>query len=284
LNFHRVEPIDRVLALGCPPASDPREASKCRIIGSFATCVQEHIELGADLAPNLDVRILLELNSLVAGDSICARTIRMVGLNPFFRGAPVFFPLLALWFSRNSTGRRTRIMVGLLAASLATLISLGVQYYLPVHGRPYLDPAIHLYSYPVPDPAWGGRFDSFPSDTATLFFAFSTIVFLEHRLAGCMAFIWSFLTIGVARVALAIHYPSDVVGALILGVASVYLFSRIRSLAAIAQRILHKWEARMFIVDACFSFFIAEAYVLFPGIRGLGHILSFTIRLLARGH
>ena len=176
----------------------------------------------------------------------------MVGLNPFFRGLPVFFPLLALWFSRNSAGRRSRIMVGLLAGSLATLISLGVQYYLPVHGRPYLDPSIHLYSYPVPDAAWGGRFDSFPSDSATLFFAFSTIVFLEHRLAGCIAFIWSFFTIGVARVALAIHYPSDIAGALILSVAFVYLLSRIRPLATIAQRILQKWEPRMYIVDACF--------------------------------
>lgn len=236
------------------------------------------------MTANLDIRILLELNSLVAGDSFCARTIRMIGLNPFFRGFLVFFPLIWLWFSPNSDGRRSRMMVGLLGSAVATLISLGVQYYLPVHARPYLDPSIHLYYYPVPDPAWGGRFDSFPSDTATLYFAFATIIFLEHRLAGWLAFISSFFTIGVARVALAIHYPSDVAGALILGVVSVYLFSRIRPLAAIAQRFLKRWEPRMHVVDACFSFFIAEAYVLFPGIRGIGHILNFAIRVLAGKH
>lgn len=236
------------------------------------------------MAPNLDIRILLELNSLVADDSICARTILMVGLNPFFRGLLVFIPLIWLWFSRNSSGRRSRMTIGLLASSVAVLISLGVQYSLPAHVRPFLDPSIHLHYYPVPDPAWGGRFDSFPSDTAALFFAFSTIIFIEHRLAGWLAFIWSVFTIGVARVAIGIHYPSDIAGAFILGVASVYLFSRIPPLAAMAQRTLQKWELRMYIVDACFCLFIAEAYVLFPGIRGLGHILNFSISLLARKH
>ena len=208
----------------------------------------------------------------------------MVGLNPFFRGLLVFIPLIGLWFSRDSAGRRSRMMVGLLASSAAVLISLGVQYSLPAHVRPYLDSSIHLHYYPVPDPAWGGRFDSFPSDTATLFFAFSTIILLEHRLAGWLAFIWSVFTIGFARVALGIHYPSDIVGALILGVATVYLFSRIHPMAATAQRFLHRWEPRMYVVDACFTFFIAEAYVLFPGIRGLGHILNFAIRLLTGRH
>lgn len=194
---------------------------------------------------------------------------------------PVFFPLTLLWFSSNSADRRSRIFVGLLASSLATLLSLALQHVLPTHARPYLNPSIHLYSYPTPDAAWGGRFDSFPSDTATLFFAFATIIFLEHRLAGWLAFIWSFFTIGVARVALGIHYPSDIAGAIALGIASVYLISRIQPLAARAQRLLEKWKPRMFIVDACFSFFIAEAYVLFPGVRGIGNVLKFAVKMLA---
>ena len=208
----------------------------------------------------------------------------MVGLNPFFRGLPVFLPLTALWFSNRPACKRSRIMVGLLASSMATLISLGLQYRLPIHERPYLDPSIHLYSYPTPDAAWGGRFDSFPSDTGTLFFAFSTVIFLERRLAGCLSLILSFFTVGVARVALGVHYPSDVAGALILGVGCVYLFSRIHLLETMAQRLLQKWEPRMYMVDTCFSIFTAEAYVLFPGIRGIGHILNFAGGLLTGRH
>src|SRR5205814_5579420 len=44
------------------------------------------------------------------------------------------------------------------------------------------------------------RLGSFPSDTATLFFALATIILIENRLLGVLCLVWAMMTAGVARV------------------------------------------------------------------------------------
>ena len=56
------------------------------------------------------------------------------------------------------------------------------------------------------------RLGSFPSDTATLYFSLVTIVFLKRPLLGSIALLWSWVTVGLVRVAPGWHYPIDIVG------------------------------------------------------------------------
>ena len=234
------------------------------------------------ISPNIDVRLLLDLNSKMPLNDLGAKIVGFIGGNPFFRGFPVFFPLVALWFSSDSRTRRSRMLVGLLATCVATVLSVWMQHHLVTHIRPILDPTLRLQGI---RPEWTmgwDRLDSFPSDVSSLFFSLATVIFLEHRIVGGFAFLWSFVTIGITRVVMGFHYPSDIAGGLLLGVACVYLFSTIRPLRVFFEHLLLRWEPRIYVVHALLFLFLADAYWAFGGLqefyRGFGMIGAYLIR------
>ncbi|MGB3988699.1 MAG: phosphatase PAP2 family protein [Minisyncoccales bacterium] len=63
---------------------------------------------------------------------------------------------------------------------------------------------------------------SFPSGHTAFFFALSTIIFIHNKRAGIIFFASSFL-VGIARVASGIHWPSDIMGGIAIGVLSALL-------------------------------------------------------------
>jgi len=78
-------------------------------------------------------------------------------------------------------------------------------------GRPFVaDPGgVHLFSGHAADPG-------FPSDHATASFAIATAIFLRHRRWGAFA-LFAAAVLSVGRVALGLHYPSDVLAGAALG-------------------------------------------------------------------
>jgi len=217
----------------------------------------------------LDVRLLYSLNSFVRNNHLAAQIIGLAGFNPLVRGLPAFFFIVALWFLREDRKRRSRMLIGLIAASAATFLSVWLQHRFSLNVRPFLDPSLHLaYVNPASTSNWD-RLGSFPSDTATLFFALAAIIFLENRVAGGVTTLWLLFTVGVARVAMGWHYPSDIAGGMILGVTSVFLATRFRYPRDLAERLLERCEPRMYIVHAILFLFLADAYSLFPGLGGI---------------
>lgn len=223
---------------------------------------------------DLDRELLLALNSLVEQGG--RHPVWGLAQNPLLRGFPVFFPLVALWFSGDSTKRRSRMLVGLLAACLATVLSISSQFYLVSHTRPILDPTLHLTIVDMGE-IWD-RKASFPSDTATLFFAIATVIYLENRLIGLISFLWIAAVIAVPRVAFGWHYPSDIVGSLFLGPGFVMLFDRMTPLRTLFERSLMLFEGRMYLVHAMFFVVLADAVNLFLSLQHAGKGL---VRMLA---
>jgi membrane-associated phospholipid phosphatase len=222
------------------------------------------------ISGNTDTELLLTFNSLLGSNDLHNRRLWAFGNNSLFRGFLIFFSLLALWFSDDCIKRRSRMLAGLSATCLAVLLSFWLQHHVTPHIRPLLDPALHLN---IADPQWATGFErqgSFPSDTATLFFSLAAIIFLENRLVGCLCFLWTLVIIGGIRVVFGWHYPSDIVGSLILGPAFVYLFISIPYLVPLFERALKLFESRMYIVHALLFFFLMDAFNLFQGSR---HIL-----------
>ena len=63
---------------------------------------------------------------------------------------------------------------------------------------------------------------SFPSGHVTIAFASTTVLFFLHPLAGILALIVA-LTIAGSRLYLLVHYPSDVLGGMVIGVLDGFL-------------------------------------------------------------
>ena len=63
---------------------------------------------------------------------------------------------------------------------------------------------------------------SFPSGHATFFFAMATAIYLYNKKWGTVFFIAAIL-ITISRVIAGIHYPSDIVGGALIGVAVAYV-------------------------------------------------------------
>jgi undecaprenyl-diphosphatase len=215
------------------------------------------------LSGNLDREILLAFNSLAGDDTL----LWGLGNNGLIRGFAIFFPLVALWFAGDSIERRSRMLAGLIAVCLATLLSVWCQFHLDIHLRPLLDPTLPLK---IVNPQWATLWDrtgSFPSDTATLFFSLSTVVFLENRLIGLFCFLWAAAIVTLPRVIFGWHYPSDIIGAAILGSGSVFLFEKIPYLRVLLERLLILFEGRRYLVHALLFIFLAEASNLFSSLQ-----------------
>jgi membrane-associated phospholipid phosphatase len=141
-----------------------------------------------------------------------------------------------------------------------------------------LEPALHLKFVDPNIPATWNRQGSFPSDTATLYFSLAAVIFLENRLAGCLCFVWALAVAGVIRVASGWHYPSDILGALVLGPGCVYLCNKIPYLGTLFERALNLFESRIYVVHALLFVFLAGAYNLFQGLEQIGKGVARILR------
>jgi membrane-associated phospholipid phosphatase len=213
-----------------------------------------------------DRDLLLWLNSFAASHLY----VWELANNSLFRGFPVFFSLVALWFADDSKERRSRMLAGFLATCVAVGLSLWMQFHLATHTRPFLDPAIPLN---IAEPGWSLDWDrkgSFPSDTATLYFALATVILLENRLVGLFCLLWVAVIIAVPRVIFGWHYPTDIVGSLILGLGCVLLAEGY--LRTLLERTLILFERRMYIVHALVFIFLMEAFETFLSLQKLAKI------------
>ena len=160
------------------------------------------------------------------------------------------------------------MLVGLLAVCLATVLSVWLQFHLSIHARPVLDQGFPLK---LADPQWRGfvwdHAGSFPSDGATLFFGLAAVMI------GLGCFLWVAAIVAIRRVIFGWHYPSDIIGSVVLGPGCVFLFSKIRYLQMLAERTLVLFEGRMYFVHAFLFIFLAEASNLFLSLEEIGKYL-----------
>lgn len=133
----------------------------------------------------------------------------------------MFVVLLAVVFLARGKYASEHARHGVVAAGLSMLLGLAIAHLISGswdRPRPYEAHAdVHLFVAPSGDP-------SFPSDHATAAFAIAFALFLRSRRIGWVALAMA-AAVSVSRVAVGVHYPSDVAaGALIGAVAALTLW------------------------------------------------------------
>jgi undecaprenyl-diphosphatase len=126
-----------------------------------------------------------------------------------------------LWFLARPGGDRKWKLAcasGYAAAALAFVVNM-VIHQVHDRARPY---EAHAIRHP-----WSSSTDaSFPSDHTSLSFAIAFAVLMFDTAAGAL-FLVVAAAIGVGRLFIGAHYPGDVLGGVLVGLASAYVVVRL---------------------------------------------------------
>ena len=163
-----------------------------------------------------------------------------------FAGMLVLVILLAR--GRRLAGWRRAAVAGGLSAGLALAIGRVIST-AAYRARPFVahPTGVHLFARHAADA-------SFPSDHATAAFAIGTAIVLRKRWWGVVVLVAA-AVLSVGRVALGLHYPSDVLGGAVIGIATALLLwvpplrIRLDALAdltgGLLDRVLARFAARL---------------------------------------
>ena len=141
----------------------------------------------------------------------------------------------ALWlFARPGASRKWKLTCAsaLASSGVALLINQLIAHFWD-RARPF---AAHHSAH-----VWGARSHdpSFPSDHASAAFSIAFSVFLFDRFAGSL-FLAAASVIGIGRVFIGVHYPSDIVAGCLVGLASALLV--VRLLRPLIERVVRLVE------------------------------------------
>jgi undecaprenyl-diphosphatase len=163
-----------------------------------------------DQLAGVDHALLHALNTLfVRHDAIEDPVVAYVNAAELLFAAMLVLAFLLAGGHRRRATRRAAAAAGL-SAGLALLIARVVAR-LVERPRPFVaDPgAVHLFGHHAPDPG-------FPSDHATAAFAIGVALFLRNRAWGSVVLVLATI-LAAGRVAMGVHFPSDVAAGALLG-------------------------------------------------------------------
>lgn len=162
----------------------------------------------------------IDLNLFYFFNNLAGKTSWLDNIFIFF--ADYFQYLVGLIFLalliRSAYSQRQKMaifFVTIISALFSRLAVTSLVRFFYHHPRPF---AVHSVHQLISESGY-----SFPSGHAAFFFAFSGAIYAYNKNWGIFFFICSTI-ISLSRIMAGIHYPSDILGGLVVGLLSAYLF------------------------------------------------------------
>ncbi len=126
----------------------------------------------------------------------------------------IYLLLVLFWPKGNTAKNRAMALLGLVAGLIARFVVKTIILLFYLRPRPYM---VLPYAHKLIFTITSDNFQSFPSGHAIFFFALSAVIYRFNRGLGAFFFACSII-MGIARVFVGVHWPSDIIGGMVLGV------------------------------------------------------------------
>ena len=145
------------------------------------------------------------------------------------------------WFkeSNNQAYVRVHMISTLFGCFIAMILARALALLWPFRLRPLHQEDLNFLLPNGMRPTTLEEWSSFPSDHAALFYALSTGMFFISKRVGIGALVYTTLLIGLPRIYLGLHYPTDVIVGALIGIMSALLCNTMIFTEKISQPILN---------------------------------------------
>ncbi|HVI97402.1 MAG TPA: phosphatase PAP2 family protein [Anaeromyxobacter sp.] len=143
---------------------------------------------------------------------------------PMLKGM-VLFALVwyALFASDQARSRRDELLSVVAFLAVALVVARILSAILPFRARPMYDPTLALQPVCGLDPQGLRGWSSFPSDHAVMYSMLATGIWFASRRLGWIAIIHVAVFVLLPRVYLGLHWPTDILVGVALGVSFAHL-------------------------------------------------------------
>ncbi len=183
----------------------------------------------------LDYKVFYALNSLAGRNAVLDQLFIFLGVDLAYIVAAVL--IIYFFFNWKNHQVVKGYWLALISFILARwVIAEAIRLFWDRH-RPYLAHSVHELLNK-------GNEASFPSGHATAMFAIAASLYFYDKKLGFWLFVMAVLT-GICRVIISVHYPSDILGGAVLGIAVAWMVekifaNRVQNLVASTQAVIER--------------------------------------------
>ena len=198
--------------------------------------------------------------------------VEIVSRNDLLKGCATMALFWWAWACPGEKRKETRpyLLFTIISSVFAIFLARALANMLPFRERPVHNASLNLRIPYGLDPGVLIGWSSFPSDHATVFFCLAAGLWFVSRRISLIAMAQTLFVIALPRVYLGIHFPTDIIGGALLGIAiaSTVQLSWLReSLTRYPKIWLEKYPAWFYGAMFAYTFEIAELYT---SVRVLG--------------